>query len=121
MEVRAVGRCGDAPRPGHKIEGAAKIHTTEEVSSAAIRPRFRDQSATSETGFVGAEVVKNLVDDLNGYVNCGPIVLEAAVCKLPGVVKTGGGSRWVSSECPLAPTTGKRVKGFWSAVSSLIT
>ena len=54
-----------------------------------MRPRFRDQSAISETGFVGAEVVKNLVDDFDRYVNCSPIALEAVVCELLGAVKTG--------------------------------
>lgn len=53
-----------------------KCYTAEEVPSATGCPRFRDQSTTSETGFVGAEVIKDFVDDLDGYVNGISVALE---------------------------------------------
>ena len=86
--MRTVGCCGYAPGPSHEIEGVVKTHTAEEVSSAAMCPGFGDQGATSETGLVGVEVVKNLVHDLDGYVNGGSTALGVVACELPGVVRT---------------------------------
>ena len=44
--------------------------------SAAGCPGFGDQSATSERGFIGVEIIKDFVDDLDGYVDGVSVVLE---------------------------------------------
>ena len=64
--VRPIRCCGDGLRPFHEIQGSFKIQTTKDVLSAAWCPRFGDQSATSEGGFIVEEIIKDFVDDLDG-------------------------------------------------------
>ena len=48
---------------------------TEEVSSAAGSPRFRDQCTASEAGSVGTEVIEDFVDDFDWYADRVSIML----------------------------------------------
>lgn len=68
IEVWAIRCCGDGLGPFQEIQRAFESDTSEDVLSASGGPRFRDQCATSERGLVGAEVIKDFVDDLDGYV-----------------------------------------------------
>jgi len=74
--VRAARCCGDGPGPCGEIQGVVKVQTAEDVLSAAGCPGFGNQSATLEREFIGAEVIKDFVDDLNGYGYGVPVVLE---------------------------------------------
>ena len=78
VEMWPVRCCGDGIGPFHQVGGAFESNTTEYVSSAAGGPRFRDQGATLEPGFVRAEVIKDFVNDLGGYVNSDSIVLAGS-------------------------------------------
>ena len=69
VRVGAVRCCGDRIGPFHKLQGVFESHTAEYVLSATRGPRFRDQGAAPETGFVGAEIIEDFVNDLDGYVN----------------------------------------------------
>ena len=67
--MRAIGCCRDGFGPFHEVRGVIQVHATEEVLSAAGCPGFRDQGATSETWFAGVEIIKDFVNDIDGYVN----------------------------------------------------
>ena len=69
IEMWAVWCCGDGFGPLHELRNESELNVTEYVSPAAGSPRFRDQCAVSETGFVGAEVIEDFVNDLDGYVD----------------------------------------------------
>ena len=69
VEVWAIWCCRDGIGPFLKVRGALKAHMSEYVPSAAGYPGFRDQGATSETRFVGVEIIKDFVNDIDGYVN----------------------------------------------------
>jgi hypothetical protein len=40
----------------------------EDMSPATYGPRFADQGATLETGFVVTEIIENLFNNLDGYM-----------------------------------------------------
>ena len=75
VKVRAIRRQGDGPTPTGKIGDGAKTYTTEDVSLATGGPGFTDQGAIYKGWSIGAKIMKDLVDDLGGYVNCGSINL----------------------------------------------
>lgn len=71
--MRAVGRRGDGSLPCPETRsGVSPNHLIKEVSPAAGGPRFADQSTIPEAAFIGAETIKDLVNDLHGYVNLAP-------------------------------------------------
>ena len=106
--MRAIWCCGDGFGPLHEVQNESEINMTEEVSSAAGSPKFRDQCAASETGDVGAEVIEDLVNDLDGDADRASIALRRGGCELAEMVGTTGDSRWEMLACPLVSTMGVR-------------
>ena len=68
VQVRAVRCCGYKIGPFHELEWVFESHTAEYVLSATRGPRFSDQGAALETGFVGVEIIEDFISDLDGYV-----------------------------------------------------